>query len=665
MIRNLIAFVFLAVALIAQRPIVVENLAQKPATCWVYCAMPVGDVPKGPCILTDGQAVKAVAIPSERGVRFRGTWPPGRTKVSFAKGTASASPFVLAVDVASLEPHWAIDPGDGTGAVASEPLQYWPLGAQQPGPHFAQLVERDEAHQLWHVRTQVPRYRMTFDLWATVCSGQATVDWASTAVYGDTRNDGHSLELDLPHAYLWCRAPVWRDFAAQNGLGQAVPHGSDGWSALPIHQAPSALMQGRRIVTRGAFNATEQRKAGQVVALYLGWSGDWFGMQTPTLPRNWREDLAAARALFDAPPRGSLWDLRPYVQPRWAETTGEQQGFGSNVLGRAVTIGEPWFLLQMLYSCDAYALRPTANKEPDGSPFEAAKHDTVTFNGAVHLASNPKDACGWAGNGQPLRTFWDGYMVSEQQHRDARSLHATYVLTGDPLLRSVIDDLLQVEIPDAYRLQGRCGAARAAGRLLLDYTGAVWAGFDAYRPLVDSMVSRVIMEKARHPGELSILGELSEAVYGWRVKDQQLSSLSDPQSQPIIGPQSWQQSIAAVQGCWSAWLICHDERARDLAIAAARIVTDVCWYQLQPTGPWLHVYAWNWNSGSRPPASAYDGGTNIWQTTNPACDYWSAAACELLAAVEPDTELGRKAKAIVAQFGTPRTWVESQWRSVR
>ena len=62
---------------------------------------------------------------------------------------------------------------------------------------------------------------------------------------------------------------------------------------------------------------------------------------------------------------------------------------------------------------------------------------------------------------------------------------------------------------------------------------------------------------------------------------------------------------------------------------------------------------------------SFTGGANDLVTMNPACDYWSMACCELLAVVEPQTALGKKAAAVLRERGPPRSWVESQWRAAR
>lgn len=653
---------FLAAALCGQAPVVVENPATTPATCWVYVGMPPEDVPRDQGFLTDGEA-KYPFVPGDRCVRVRvENLPPGQTKLRFLPAEGAGVEWRDAVDPFAIEPHWAVDPGGA--AKSSERIVYWPLGAQQPGPHFARLVERDPAHQLWHVRTQSPRWNLTHDFWATVYSGQPMVEWSTTTVYGNTANDGQPFELDLPHCYLWAKAPMLRDFATQNGLGKFGDKHGTGAFALPIHVAPSRLLRGRRIVTRGVFYPTVQRESGPVMAVYGGWDGKWFYGSLPTVPQNWQQDLAAALSLYTKPPRGSLWDARPYVQPPWAETTGEQPGFGVAMLGRAVSLGQPWFVHAMLWSCDAYAMRPTANKEPDGRPFTVAKHPkAVAFGQMFEQRFSSEDMVGWAGTGE-LRTWWSGYEASEQQHRDARSLHATYALTGDPLLASIVDDWLELERADVMIRMGLCGAARAAGRLLIDFSGARWAGWDGYEPLIDNMLDRIAAENARHPGEVFLLGALGEAQYGWRQKpDGSLAEWNDPNSSPIIGWQPWQQTIAGAHGCWDAWRATGQERAREWALRSARQVVDLGFRAIN--GRWQHTYAVNWNGGRRPPASAFDGGTNVLVTMNPAADYWDLASVELIAREEPDTALGEKARQILKDYGAPKHWLEAQWRGVR
>lgn len=671
MVRVLCVLFLWIGALLSQAPIIVDNLARDVQSAWVYCGMPAEDVPKLGGYLEDAKGGRHRFVPGDRCVRVQLTAiAPGKHKLTFVpapkpkpptKGTTNGTveeplewpAFRLhpSVDLLRMLPRWWYD-----GRLSDYPV-YWALGAQKPADSFSRLVEQDACHQLWHVR-ELDRsgLPLTHDLWATIYTDQAQVEFVTHSVYGTVANNGQPQEPMLATGlFMIDSAPKMRDFADQSGLPRDAGQNLDGSYALALTAGAVRLHRGQRIQTRGVWAPDSVRKDGRpLTAVYTGWSGRWFpqGVLPPT-PSGVIADLAAARRLYDSPPRGSYWDARPYVQPPWSATTGDQAGFGVSMLGRVVSIGEPWFIHAMLWSCDSYALRPTANKEINGDPFTYARHPKAeTMGQRIDGPFSAEDRLGWPPRDQvvwPATPWWP----SDDQHRDARSLHAMIALTGCPALKSMIVDHLELAKSDVHILYGWTGATRAAGRVLLDLCGSAWLGYDDARPLITRYLDSLGQELARHPGEVFLLGALEEAKYGW----------NDPQGHPIIGWQPWQQTICATQGLDQAWLVTRDQRARDWSLRAARQVVDMAFYQLN--GRWLHAYAINWNGGQKPPASAFDGGVNAMVYSDPAADWWDLASCQLIAHDEPDTELGHKAAEILKAYGQPRSWNESQWRGVR
>lgn len=635
----------------AQKPIVVDNLGDQAQSSWVTCGLPPGVAPMHRCgYLEDAETEQRhLYVIGDRCVRVRLLdVKPGRHKLTWTDAEAKPNFEIAAgIDLAAMLPRWWYE------GQLSELPQLWMPGAPQPDS-FARVIEQDEAHVLFHVRSQHRAPRLHHDLWATVWSGQKQVDWVTISVYGDTRNDGQAPEIDLSALWLCDRTEKWTDFRREVGIGQNS-HNADGTWVVKLNQDPTRLMRGRRIVTRGVWSPDDSRKGPPLTAIYSDWGTNWFGAGLGDVPKDAPQDIVQARARYLSGAFVGYFSARPYVQPLWSETTGEQPGFGAFPLGRAVALVEPWFVHSALWSCDSYAYRPTGNREPNGEPFAASRHpNAVAFGHSIEERFSSADLIGWpkAEQAAQMTTWWNGATPSEQQHRDALTLHATIALTRDPALQSIVADHLELERCDIMRKQKRVGAGRALGRLLLDFCGAAWGGVDGYRPLIAQMLDDCEQEIARHPGDMFLLGELSEAKYGWQESN----------GAPVIGGQHWQNMIA-MQGLWRAWLVTGDKRAREWALRAARQTVEFAFFEA--AGRWHHVYAWAWRGGQKAPASAFTGATNEWLNVDNAADYWDLSAAELLVRQEPKTTLGVKAAKLLQVYGPPSNWVQAQWRGLR
>lgn len=643
MLHTLAVLLLFVATLLGQSPVLVENAGTLPQSAWVYCALPVEDLPSNRVGLIKSEHGVYTFVRDRAGIRIKiESLPVGIHKLHFSSDESKIEPFKYhpALDLQKLLPRWWY-----AGRLSDYPY-YWALGSQKPADSFARVVEADECRQVWHVRQQHKAERLTHDLWATIYSGQLEVEFSTVTTYGTTANDGQSPEINLGPLYLIDRTEKHADFRNLTSLPQNAQNPDTTW-ALPLHAAPTKLLRGRRIITHGAWNSTAARRQGPLVAVYSGWDGKWFAGSLPEVPLGAADEMKQARERFFATgQRGTYWDPRPYVQPPWSQTTGDQPGFGANVLGQALTMGAPWRVRDLLFSCDSYAIRPTAYREPSGDPMRAALHPLAeTIEGGYDARFGQGDRLGW-----PAQAIWiDGYTPSDAQHRDARTLHSVYRLTDDRALLSIIEDQTEIARLD-YRLKhGLVDAARAHGRVLLDYAGALWCGVDT-QPLITRTLDIMAAEVARR-GEKEIFwpAAIDLAKYGWPVGD---------------GVQPWQMSILATQGLDSVWKLTGDKRAREWSLRLARQVVDLAFFP-RGTSDYAHVYAIAWVDGTKPPPEKLDGQTNDRVFIEPATDWWDIAACELVAHDEPDTDLGRKAKALLAWRGQARSWAEAQWRAVR
>lgn len=668
--RHFLALLPLALSALAQSPIVVDNLASAPQSQWTYCAMPVEDLPKANGWLKDTETGQrhAFAVAAE-GIHIQlADVPPGlKHKLVFVTDADTEPKFQFSlhpsIDLLAMQPRWFL-----AGRLSEWP-QYWARGEQRPRDSYATVLEQDAYHQVWHVHEITVSPPMTHDLWATIYTGQATVEWETQTSYGTVENNGQIPEIELSPLYMIDRTPKWRDFSAHAGLPQPTSVNADG--TIPMLLAPNGtrLHRGRRIQSWGCWHPTEERKVAPLCAVYTGWDGHWFWQgATPQIPLEVDAEHKQALSLFLNPPRVDFWgkpmtywSARPFAQPPKSDTTGNQYGFGSSDLGPIVSAMQAWRIHYWKWSIDAYALRPTAFRERNGDPMRAVDHPTAATYDGGYDGRFGDDRLGYPAPGTPVTvtTMTDAdYGKSDAQHRISRSLHGLARLTGSRALRAIVRDQLEIAKLDQRLKLGWDDAARAIGRVLCEEAGALWLGFDDALPLIQRRMEIAAGSIAQRQGaEVFLLGPIDLAKYGWNYLGT---------NTPIMGYQYWQQTIAGVQGMDQVWLSTHDQRAHEWAMQAARQVVR---YGFHDAGRWLHVYAVNWNNGKQLTdaqwINALWGNPNDYAVVDGACDVWDLASCELIAHDEPDTELGRRATSILAQFGQPRSWMDSNWRAVR
>lgn len=609
-----------------REPLLFQNVSTLPQAGWVFVALPSSHMPAPDAgWLTDGAHNRFPWVKAEHGVYAMVSLAPGElVKVIDAGEKREVEPF-------------AWHPSITTNLGAIVPTFF--LGAVQAADPNVQLVSWSAAHQVWHLRTLFPVERITIDCWATVRSGASSVDYVVHAVYGDTRNDGQAQSrADLPALTMVTGSRSHIDFARRNGQNQPTYRAdSKTWQAVLV-TAGTRWHRASRFETRGAIMPLQdaaRREGRPLCGLYMGWEGSWMATgkvpaATPDVPQLRAQQLNA----YLNPSWGSYSDNRPRTQMQTSGTTGEQPDFGA-ASDLAVTALQPWEIHDALWQCQSFAQRPTANREPDGSPMRASNHPHAeTLGQRPDLSYGERDRLGWPGINQiawipsPQSCLWT---TSDDQHRADNFLHATYALTRDPALKAIIEDHVELDATDVY-IKRRLGTApRAVGRLALTRANQVWLGFPAaYNNLrigLEAAIASAPLTSLPADRAVRTLGGYEEAKYGWL----------DAQGRPIRGWQGWQEAIAVIglaaavavseEYDRSNWLSCLEQ--------VAQTVVENCWRTDTPQ--LQHAYAVRWNEGNQFPLSSWptafsggDGATGDIYVTG-ACDYWTLAAVILRA----------------------------------
>jgi hypothetical protein len=246
------------------------------------------------------------------------------------------------------------------------------------------------------------------------------------------------------------------------------------------------------------------------------------------------------------------------------------------------------------------------------------------------------------------------YTTQDDQHRSDNFLHATYALTRDHALASIIFDHVQLDATDIYTRTGWVPSPRAVGRLALSRANQVWLGFteakDALCKGLDAASRNTPYYTLPADRTVRTIGGSEQAKYGWVDKDT---------GQPIIGWQPWQETIACI-GFWAAWrVLANDEYSHVARTLAQTVIRNA--FRVRDTGTVEHAYAIRWNDGQPfadanwpTDTSSRDAATDeIYRST--ACLPWSLAACELLV---------YEARHIRAHFPHPKTIAEARWRAL-
>lgn len=690
---------------------VLHNPNPVPVSEWIYCGLPGPRLAMFPacgrCLVKgpDGTLEKAPWFAWGRGVVFKvDGLEPGTGSVAFDFDSTPDSEVASMrweqhpdLNLLDLLPTWIVRRGDHD--VESPPIDRW-IGTGAPsGTRFVRIADKNAAAVLFHVRCSTIDVgddsdddNWTHELYVTAWSGLPFVDFVTCSVRGQV-DDSVGQLLPLPNAILL------RTHGPLVAIQLRMPRRFGVGSVRTYQTEPAGRRHNRalRFVARGRMMNSEAYHylqglllPARCVLAAADWSGRWLaGEELPAVPANANsEHLDALRmqaAVQDAPP--ALTDYfapRPFVQPIESWTTGEQPGFGASACGRVVSMQAPELLPLLEYSAESYCYRPNSNREQDGSPVLASNHQGARTQS--HRPDNSwsetdrNDRFGW-----PFPPLWPvGPTTSDDQHRDAVTLHAACVLLNCPVLESVVQDHVEMTKLDVQLHLCWCPAARAVGRLFLDYAGQAWLGHDvswAAQRLFKLALQSVSL--LRDPAvdddlqdPLQMVGPLEPAKYGWIDNK--------------TGRQPWQQVIVAI-GARALALACdgapRDSALRDLAaplndmaIEAARAVIRTAWFRPRADAPFVHVYAFADHAEIAgpawpPPPDKLTGETNDRVYIDGSCEPWDAAACVLLqndrrtfrdAVDGGDVSYGVRSRFLLSQLGEqPKDWASSHWRAVR
>lgn len=408
------------------------------------------------------------------------------------------------------------------------------------------------AHQRWHVRAQIGDSGYLFEGWITFYHDSPIADVRIGFVWSDRTSPSPVSQVD---AIVFHTGEIVKfDFALRNGSTTPIPKftgaewineisGSLGFidgSGLPLmgrmlclpQRPPEPLLDEE--MDRADPQSAEARVTDDIDSLFAAgeaptygvcaddvWDGKWLAHRNVARVNKPQEQLqqiadnlhAQFGDMLEQP--GHIYDIRPIGTSKSPGRTGDQEDFNATKGWMSTYLGDPRWIHYASYSVVADFFRGVMHYEEDGSRLDPREHlDWTTWSGYTHWHTGQssdrlgKRALQW---GERESTTWLGF---DDQHRSQNNLAAVYALTGDPLLRFIIEHYSTSDLANVrHRNNFGTGAPRAVGRTML-----TWAHFlhltdpssethQRYLELRTGMKQRFLASWLGdgHPGEVDIL----------------------------------------------------------------------------------------------------------------------------------------------------------------
>lgn len=329
---------------------------------------------------------------------------------------------------------------------------------------------------LLHMVGRVPETQCVGEFWATIYPGSQVVPWELLVVASDPSTPEvyqaiTSIVLQIAGevvvATYW---PAWRGAQQINANSVEL--------ARNTTMADTQGLAWAGVVIASTAAGSGAALYGPICALVDGWDGHWgpFGRVPESVPM--AESASYVDRLLgwhrDTLSTGDVW-RRPRLglEPNSGQT-GAQDDFGATKLGWAFA-GGPLAILEAYHSALHEACRPGHWRDADGYPVEPWNHPNhVTWDAYTHWhPSVSGDRLGKGSAATPR--FSGGYIGPDREHWSNNLLCGTYLLTGSPLLRRIIEkqarQILSGETIDPRLSTSNAGAPRGVGRTLLS---AAW-----------------------------------------------------------------------------------------------------------------------------------------------------------------------------------------------
>lgn len=490
----------------------------------------------------------------------------------------------------------------------------------------------------FHFRTKLGASGFIAEGWFTFYDNSPIVDVRVAPVWSDMTTP--IMDLQVEGLFFLSGEPVVFDFAKKTGMTEIPVWNGQHWitlvcAGLSFRDGSGLALFGRMMCfpdREGSLPSydpetyNDQDSGAQIaqdvetlraaangpvlgIASRDAWNGRMLAHRnTPRIGRPQEHveamaDSSMARAMESLRVPGHVYDARPGVIGQNPGQTGDQADFGSAKGWEAVCAADARWLLHAMYAVSSDFFRGVLHYETDGTRLDPARHPSwvswsgyTHFNGGVSPDRKGKDTSGW-GTGQS--TGWLGY---DDEHRSQTMLATLYALTGDPLLKFLIEHYSTTDIANVrHKLEFGTGAPRAVGR-----TVHCWANFmtlfpasstthQRFRALIDRMASLTERDWLgdRLPGPVDILSDRTDPRMGVTHNGVALAAWS-----------CWEHGLFVV-GAYAAWKVTRD--ARWLRIVRRVCRTIVRYACFRDAEGWTFLAACHWPRPGEGPTGVAEG----------------------------------------------------------
>jgi hypothetical protein len=585
--------------------------------------------------MTDGDKNFPCHIVDE-GVRVWVSIPAGiRLELAFLAQIRTPQPFafhpIVAENWLAIAPRLFVDgsPSDPGRLIVTE---------------FSESSLRARIEYVW------PTRKLSAFAFVDLSSTFAPIDVAIQFVYGTTANDRQFPIVAPGRVTVRSRARIVRLLGVDFGFGAPVRLPSGEWEAVVLPAGVPVLRAGR-VPARLIIDPLDQELDEPLrFGVWSEWQNRFVGSG---VVQKWTVDTGADLLNLQRTRVrvNSLHALRPLGQQPNAGQTGEQEDFGyGSWLPHLYQQGcDSENFSALLIQAQSFELRPTGNREPDGSVMRADAHPNAeTYNQRVDLSLGRGDRLGWPSDGEdPRSPFAMPYLPNgawpwstlDDQHTATNLAFAVFALTRDAAIESVLRDMHELDRTDTYVRTPRWITPRAMARTTLHRLNR-WRFLPDLRAqtktIVEQTLDRWIAEspigrEGSNATAMKSWASNNVAKYGWNW----IGTTS-----PIVGGATFEEGLQDV-ACYLAGRILGRSDWLNVARRGARWLAWA--FREDPSGRLLHAYAFRWQNGANvqpeqwPTAAQLrpdgEGNTNEVYVSG-AADYWNLGAMLLLTVAE-------------------------------
>jgi hypothetical protein len=477
-------------------------------------------LPEGVSILPTGELVQRDrgAVGSVDRVWIRARLAGGEHRNLNLVGFSPVPPDKLASVMPPARLDWLLDkPEDAV-------LKLWINGAEVPLA-FLGVVTAGPMVQVWRFGAKGGGFRTV--VYATLANGQDVFDCEGYVVWNDKRTQSVTLNnarIEIRHGED--HAPLiahllgqYQDGLPSDGARQVVLDAAsnpNNWlpdsMAVPFFFSliaqpdvpvapptdatvpPGSAPTDQQAVDQIRNDNAQAAKGGPIMA--LAGSDLWNGSIGPLMATATAIPFTPAPSTLMLDEWRTLWDSRPWANPKSSGQTGDQGIFGRIKALHIFADGDPKELLALLYSATDYFVRShhflLANGDP--LPPEGSSTDPLLTYGTAPFWRAAGAAWG-KNNGNNDPPFgWDhgerAYL--DPQHRGNLFMPIALALLGSPILQDELDFLLACDLRDTRLRNNTIDAARAAGRLMQEWAWWHWVASPTQQKWLEHLAEQVL-----------------------------------------------------------------------------------------------------------------------------------------------------------------------------